>query len=270
VSSTDQSYGLARSILNLQHTHGNRFVQHLLHAGLIQAKLIVSQPGDPAEQEAERMAEVVMHPSDSGVTGAGAVDRQASSSEMQRICSTCEEKMQRQEMEDEEEEMALQPATAAPDQPTVVPPELEAQVQARRGGGQPLPTSVRAFFEPRFARDFSQVRVHADAPAAESAQSVQALAYTVGSDIVFGAGQYAPATTAGQRLLAHELTHVVQQGASQSLAPKRDFTALPAAMQPLPSVAQTVDRAVGAEETTAKLAVQDQEPMDTDSTEALG
>src|SRR5439155_15454735 len=119
---------------------------------------------------------------------------------------------------------------------------LEAQVQARRGRGQPLPTSVRAFFEPRFEHDFSQVRVHTDAHAAESAQAVQALAYTVGSDIVFGAGQYAPATTAGQRLLAHELTHVVQQGASQALSPKSDFTsprppqtaALPAAMPPLP------------------------------------
>ena len=83
---------------------------------------------------------------------------------------------------------------------------------------------MRTFFEPRFERDFSQVRVHADAHAAESAQAVQALAYTVGSDIVFGAGQYAPATTAGQRLLAHELTHVVQQGASQTLSPKRAFT----------------------------------------------
>ena len=257
VTSADQSHGLTKAIRNLHHTHGNRFVQRLLRSGLIQAKLTVSQPGDPAEQEAERVAEVVMRPSAPGVTGTAAVDRQAGGSEMQRICSTCEEKMQRQTMEDEEEEMALQPATAAPGQPTVVRPEFEAQVQAQRGGGQPLPTSVRAFFEPRFERDFSQVRVHADTPAAESAQAVQALAYTVGSDIVFGAGQYAPATTAGQRLLAHELTHVVQQGASQTLAPKRDFTglrppqptALPAAMQPLPSVAQTVDGPGEAEET---------------------
>src|SRR5262249_37162608 len=76
VSSTDQSHGLTRAILNLHHTHGNRFVQQLLHSGLVQAKLMVSQPGDPAEQEAERVAEVVMRPSDSGVTGAVAVDRQ--------------------------------------------------------------------------------------------------------------------------------------------------------------------------------------------------
>jgi len=65
--------------------------------------------------------------------------------------------------------------------------------------------------EPRFGHDFSQVRVHTNAKVAESARAVNALAYTVGRDVVFGVGQYAPTTSAGQRLLAHELTHVVQQ-----------------------------------------------------------
>lgn len=77
--------------------------------------------------------------------------------------------------------------------------------------GQPLDTAIRAFMEPRFGHDFSQVRVHADAKAAESAQAVNALAYTVGRDVVFGVRQYAPGTNEGKRLLAHELTHVVQQ-----------------------------------------------------------
>lgn len=77
--------------------------------------------------------------------------------------------------------------------------------------GQPLDTATRSFMEPRFGHDFSQVRIHTDERAAESAQGINALAYTVGSDIVFGSGQYAPETNAGQRLLAHELTHVVQQ-----------------------------------------------------------
>lgn len=77
--------------------------------------------------------------------------------------------------------------------------------------GQPLDEGVRTFMEPRFGHDFSRVRVHADAKAAESARAVNALAYTVGPDIVFGAGQYAPRLGEGQRLLAHELTHVVQQ-----------------------------------------------------------
>jgi hypothetical protein len=80
-----------------------------------------------------------------------------------------------------------------------------------RSPGQPLEESTRVFTEARFGHDFSQVRVHRDAKAAESAQAVNALAYTVGHDVVFGAGQYQPGTSAGKRLLAHELTHVIQQ-----------------------------------------------------------
>src|SRR5438094_2051790 len=74
--------------------------------------------------------------------------------------------------------------------------------------GQPLDAGTRAFMEPRFGHDFSQVRVHTDTKAAESARSVNALAYTAGRDVVFGAGQYTPEKVTGRRLLAHELTHV--------------------------------------------------------------
>lgn len=77
--------------------------------------------------------------------------------------------------------------------------------------GQPLDAGTRAFMEPRFGHDFSRVRVHTDAKAAASARAVNALAYTVGRDVVFGQGQYAPGTSIGKRMLAHELTHVVQQ-----------------------------------------------------------
>jgi hypothetical protein len=80
-----------------------------------------------------------------------------------------------------------------------------------RSPGQPLGASTRKFFEPRFGHDFSHVRVHTDARAADSARSVNAQAYTVGDELVFGDGQYAPDTNAGRRLLAHELTHVLQQ-----------------------------------------------------------
>lgn len=89
-----------------------------------------------------------------------------------------------------------------------VPPSVE---EVLRSPGMLLDTGTRSLMEGRFARDFGGVRIHADAPAARSAASVQALAYTVGRDIVFGAGRYAPGTSAGGRLLAHELTHVVQQ-----------------------------------------------------------
>jgi len=84
-----------------------------------------------------------------------------------------------------------------------------------RSSGRPLDPRVRGLLEPGFRRDFSQVRVHDDSQAADSARAVGARAYTVGRDIAFGAGRYAPATREGQRLLAHELTHVVQQGERQ-------------------------------------------------------
>jgi hypothetical protein len=77
--------------------------------------------------------------------------------------------------------------------------------------GQPLDAGTRAFMEPRFRFDFSQVRVHTDARAAESARVVNALAYTVGRDVVFGEGEYEPGTSEGRRLLAHELVHTIQQ-----------------------------------------------------------
>ena len=91
-----------------------------------------------------------------------------------------------------------------------------------RTPGRPLDAGTRAFMEPRFGHDFSKVRTHTDAQAAESAHAINALAYTVGNDIVFGRGQYAPGARPGSRLLAHELTHVVQQevGGSSSVQTK--------------------------------------------------
>ncbi|MBD0372209.1 MAG: DUF4157 domain-containing protein [Pyrinomonadaceae bacterium] len=91
---------------------------------------------------------------------------------------------------------------------SAVPPVVH---EVLRSQGRPLDSETRAFMESRFDHDFSQVRVHTDAKAAESARAVNAVAYTVGPDVVFGAGMYSPATPGGQRLLAHELTHVVQQ-----------------------------------------------------------
>jgi len=84
-----------------------------------------------------------------------------------------------------------------------------------RTSGQPLDQSTRSFMEPRFGHDFSHVRVHTDRPAAEAARAVGAKAYTVGRDVVFALGQYAPQTREGSRLLAHELTHTMQQGSTR-------------------------------------------------------
>jgi hypothetical protein len=101
-------------------------------------------------------------------------------------------------------------AAPAVDGPRPMAPPLVHE--ALRSPGRPLDPATRAFMEPRFGHDFSRVRVHTDSRAAESAQAIGARAYTAGASIVFGAGQYAPHTEAGQRLLAHELTHVVQGG----------------------------------------------------------
>lgn len=89
-----------------------------------------------------------------------------------------------------------------------------------RSTGQPLDTATRSFFESRFDHDFSQVRVHTDERAAESARSVNALAYTVGRDVVFDAGQYRPDTFEGRRLVAHELAHTIQQSQATVSAPQ--------------------------------------------------
>jgi Domain of unknown function (DUF4157)/D-alanyl-D-alanine carboxypeptidase len=192
-------------ILQLQRLIGNRAVSQL-----IQAKLKVSQPGDVFEQEADRIAEAVMRMPDPRMLKKVAISQHPQQSPIQRVCSECEEELHRQPMEEEEEEKMLH-AKEVPGSTPVVTPALEAHINRMQGGGQPLPETLRAFFEPRFGSNFSQVRIHTDAQAAESARAVNALAYTVGRYIVFGRGQYQPQTIAGQHLLAHELMHVVQQ-----------------------------------------------------------
>jgi hypothetical protein len=95
--------------------------------------------------------------------------------------------------------------------PQSAPPVVDAVLAE---SGAPLDTATRGFMEARFGHDFSRVRVHTDARAAESAHAIHAAAYTVGNHLVFAAGAFQPSTTAGQRLLAHELVHTIQQGAT--------------------------------------------------------
>ena len=95
-----------------------------------------------------------------------------------------------------------------------IPKEVDATLKR---SGKPLGEPTRSFMESQFGYNFSQVRVHTDKKAAQSAQRVNALAYTLGSDIVFGAGQYEPESVEGRRLLAHELTHVIQQGEAETI-----------------------------------------------------
>jgi pyrrolidone-carboxylate peptidase len=107
----------------------------------------------------------------------------------------------------------VQRAQFAPYTNEIAPPIVHTTL---RSPGQPLESSTRALMESGFGHDFSRVRVHTDGHAAESARAINALAYTVGQQIVFGHGQYQPATAAGRRLLSHELTHTIQQSAVQS------------------------------------------------------
>ena len=95
-------------------------------------------------------------------------------------------------------------------------PGNSAHLRSLVGRGRPLSVATRAFFEPRFGHDFSQVRIHAGERAAAVAHGLQAKAFTIGQDIVFGHRQYAPEIHAGRRLLAHELTHVIQQDAVEA------------------------------------------------------
>ena len=106
-------------------------------------------------------------------------------------------------------------------------PGLPRYLQDKAGGGQPLPAPVRAEMEGRFGAPLADVRVHTDGAAADSAAGMGARAYTAGSDIIFGAASYAPDSAEGRGLLAHELTHVVQQRqAGTSAAQDRKSTRL--------------------------------------------
>lgn len=191
--------------LRLERLVGNRAAGRLL-----QAKLRVSAPGDEYEREADRVADQVVNSNTTAqVTG------RVGEAHAQRACRQCEDEeeqhgtrsgatLQRKESGGNgDSAVALGVGARESRLDPSVPPSNE---------GEPLGTSVRAYFEPKFGRDLSRVRVHTNSRAADAAQAVNALAYTVGGDVVFGGGQYAPESFEGRRLLAHELTHVVQQG----------------------------------------------------------
>lgn len=148
----------------------------------LQTKLAISEPGDVYEQEADGVAEQVMRMSPVDV------------SKRQKIGMT-QSLVQRR---------ASGSATGLAEPPPTVYDVLNSP-------GQPLDMATRAFFEPRFGQDFSQVRVHTGSTAEKSAGNLNAHAYTVGHDIVFANGQFSPGMYEGRRLIVHELTHVLQQ-----------------------------------------------------------
>jgi len=233
------------SILHLQRTIGNQAVSRLIKSKALQAKLRIGQPGDVYEHEADRVADAVMRmPAPQKVSINNSRIQRASTTfeenELKRQPieeeEEEEEKLQRQPAEEEEEEEKLQkkpieeeeeeklqrqPAEEEEEKKLqaknvsvsnpVVDSVIENKIQCMKGGGRSLSQGERAFFEPRLGYDFSDVRVHEDAKASEAARGVNARAFTIGKDVVFNAGEYSPDNQKSQKLMAHELTHVIQQ-----------------------------------------------------------
>ena len=164
-------------------TTDSTIARHRAGISRVQKKLTISAPGDLYEQEADRVADRVMRMPASGETALSPIGVQRT------------------------EGKATSEGTAADAGASSVVHDV------LNSPGQPLPEAVRAFMELRFDHDFSQVRVHTDARASESAHALHAAAYTMGSNIVFGRGRCRPGSNAGKHLLAHELTHVLQQSA---------------------------------------------------------
>jgi hypothetical protein len=208
----------ASVLLALQQTHGNQYVQRVV-AG-IQAKLKVGQPGDIYEQEADRVADEVMRMTEPKVSRQVNEEIEKLPPQAKTITPILALTLQRQDDEEEEElkkkkkeeeEEGLIMAKGISGKAPEVRDDLHTRLNQSIGSGQPLPKETRTFMEERFSVDFSSVRIHADTEAAKMARDLNAEAFTTGRNIYFGAGIYNPSTSAGKKLLAHELTHVVQQ-----------------------------------------------------------
>jgi outer membrane protein OmpA-like peptidoglycan-associated protein len=184
---------------------GNRHrAEPLKLPGTLQAKLTMGKANDAFEQEADRVASEVMRmpraADDASLDHAGTdrLQRKCSCASQEGGCDKCRE-----------ERLSLKRCDAGSGGASEIPRSVHEVLSS---AGQPLDSATRAFMEPRFGYDFSDVRVHANAIAARSAREVSALAFTVGNHIAFAAGQYVPGTSKTNSLFAHELTHVVQQG----------------------------------------------------------
>jgi hypothetical protein len=165
---------------------------------IVQTKLSVSSPTDEHEKEADKTADKVMRMQE-GTAYPTPI------SPVQRKCDHCEE---------EEKKVPRKETTSAASGSFMAPPSVSKAINR---SGQPLESKTRSFMETRFQRPFGHVQVHTDGESAQSARDIQAKAYTSGNHIVFAEGQYQPHTEGGRHLLAHELTHVVQQQRGQSI-----------------------------------------------------
>lgn len=196
----------------LQQTLGNQALLRAVRSGMLHAKLKISRPNDPFEQEADRVADRIMRmPTPSRIVSP--TSEQEGEPLIQR--TTWEPYEPEEGLIIEEDQVFTKRSADSGAEP---PPATESQFRRLHSGGFPLPSSIRSWIEPRFGYDFSRVRLHTDSQSSRLAESVHARAFTYGPHLAFGAGEYAPETEGGRRLLAHELAHVVQQGKAAPLA----------------------------------------------------
>jgi len=227
---------------------GNR--QAFSSASFIQPKLTVSQPDDPQEKEADQMAHRVMTMPDVQASSAPAEKKEEIQPELQRQDEgeEVQKDIQRKEEEEEEpvqrtaaEEIRTQQDEKKDEQVSrkIIPGEgqvlvarsgrsppgpakssFEHSLSYARGPGSPLPGETRSFMESRFNADFSGVRIHTGELSVQMNREINSQAFTYGNDIFFNSGKYSAGTPEGQSLIAHELTHTIQQGASSHISPK--------------------------------------------------
>ena len=194
-------------------------IHRILRSTDAQAKLTIGQPNDKYEQEADRVADQVMRMSDADVAQRQTEDEEEEETvQAKPLADQITPLVQRQREPTVEGEEQTYQANEMPGQLPDMSNEVECMTNSLRGGGKLLSKSVREYMEPRFGHDFSQVRVHSDSQAIKSAQSINARAFTLGENVVYDSGQYSPTSHEGKRLLAHELTHVIQQGRALSYA----------------------------------------------------
>ncbi|MBN1189682.1 MAG: DUF4157 domain-containing protein [Dehalococcoidales bacterium] len=201
-------------MLQLQQTYGNTYVQRLLDSLKVQAELNISSPDDVYEREADQVAERVVQ----------SVNREANIEEEDELQAKPISAILRKE-ETEEEPLAKPAAEIQPQEEdelemkagrtpyASVPENLEKRINDARGSGQNLPGDVREPMERAFGADFGDVRVHTDSEADSLNRRINARAFTRGQDVFFSRGEFNPASTDGRKLIAHELTHVIQQEA---------------------------------------------------------
>jgi len=185
----------------------------------LQAKLTMGQPGDPYEQEADRMASHVVQKMSllKSRSPESAVQRQGLQEDEDELQMKPSSAIQRQDLEDEEEsELQMKPMIQCQMEGTVSA-DIESTIQEAKGSGQPMSKSIRQPMEQAFGADFSGVKIHTDSRSNQLNRSVQAKAFTTGQDVFFRQGSYEPENRSGQELLAHELTHVLQQSGGKTL-----------------------------------------------------